>query len=125
MFSDATHGDDLARQPRLSADRRRLQILSAAIRVFGRNGFKGTKTREIAAEAGVNEALLFRHFPTKDDLYAAILQQRSDEDRTGEFLTALEQHAARRDDCAYFQTFAERFLDCLNDQPEFLRLILF
>jgi len=73
----------------------------------------------------VNEALLFRHFPTKEDLYAAILQRKSDQNPTAEMLAALEEHAARRDDSGYFRTFAERFLDSLNEQPEFMRLILF
>src|SRR3954466_11963203 len=98
MGSDhTTHSDDAAQARRLSGELRRSQLLQAAIRVFAQNGFKGTKTREIAAEAGVNEALLFRHFPTKDDVYAAILQQNADQNRTGEILKSLESYARTRD----------------------------
>jgi AcrR family transcriptional regulator len=110
---------------RLTGNVRRSQLLAVAVRVFARNGFKGTKTREIAAEAGVNEALLFRHFPTKDDLYAALLQEKADRNCTGAILASLEQHALARDDQAYFETFATQFFDCLHSQPDFIRLMLF
>lgn len=60
---------------RLSAKDRRQQILQVATGLFARQGFQGTTTREIAAQAGVNEALLFRHFATKDTLYWTIIEE--------------------------------------------------
>ncbi len=56
---------------RLSADARREQIIQAARRVFVRSGLAGARTRDLAAEAGVNEALLYRHFGSKEELYEA------------------------------------------------------
>ena len=47
--------------------------MQAAKRLFARQGFDGTTTREIAARARVNEAIIFRHFPSKEDLYWAII----------------------------------------------------
>lgn len=61
-----------ARQ-RLSASARSEQILDAARRVFLDNGFAGARTKEIAAEAGVNEALIYRHFSSKEDLFEAAI----------------------------------------------------
>ena len=58
-------------QPRLSADQRRAQIIEAARRVFEQTGFDGARTRDLAAAAGVNEALLYRHFGSKEDLFEA------------------------------------------------------
>nr|MDT0522477.1 helix-turn-helix domain-containing protein [Streptomyces sp. DSM 41633] len=58
-------------QPRLSADERREQIIDAARRVFEQTGFEGARTRDLAAAAGVNEALLYRHFGSKEDLFEA------------------------------------------------------
>jgi len=58
---------------RVPARDRRLQIMQAAKRLFARQGFDGTTTREIAARARVNEAIIFRHFPSKEDLYWAII----------------------------------------------------
>src|SRR5713101_1302381 len=58
---------------RLAAADRRRQILAVATPLFARQGFRGTTTRQIAERARVNEAIVFRHFPHKDDLYWAIL----------------------------------------------------
>ena len=44
--------------------------------LFARLGFRGTTTRRIAEEARVNEAIIFRHFPTKGDLYWAIIDRK-------------------------------------------------
>jgi AcrR family transcriptional regulator len=59
-------------KPRLPSDERRDCILEAAVRVFAERGFHGATTRELAKAAGVSEALMFRHFPTKEDLYKAL-----------------------------------------------------
>ncbi len=61
---------------RLAAPARRQQILRVAIEVFSRNGFRGTTTKSIAAAARVSEATLFLHFPTKRQLYHAILEEK-------------------------------------------------
>lgn len=60
---------------RIPASRRKASILAAARLVFSRNGYEAAKTREVAAQAGVSEALIFRHFPTKLALYRAVLRQ--------------------------------------------------
>jgi AcrR family transcriptional regulator len=61
---------------RLSALDRRRQIMRAASGLFARRGYGGTTTREIAKRAGVNEALLFRHFPSKEKLYWTIIEEQ-------------------------------------------------
>jgi len=55
---------------RMSPERRRAQILEAAIGCFSRRG-PSASTVEIAAAAGVSEALVFHYFPTRDDLWLA------------------------------------------------------
>src|SRR5437867_7190166 len=59
---------------RLTAPDRRSQILAAALEIFAEQGFHGTRTRELAERAGVSEALVFHHFPTKEALIRAILE---------------------------------------------------
>lgn len=61
---------------RLRAADRRQQILAVASGLFARQGFNGTTTKEIAARAGVTEALIFRHFPSKEDLYWAVIEAK-------------------------------------------------
>src|SRR6476660_3259234 len=65
---------------RMTGDLRRELILAAAKRCFSRNGFAGTTTKSIAAAASISEGLLFKHFPTKSALYAAILAEACEAD---------------------------------------------
>ena len=60
---------------RLSSLDRRRQILRTASGIFARRGYRGTTTREIAERAGINEALLFRHFPSKEKLYWTLIEE--------------------------------------------------
>ncbi len=59
---------------RLSRPARQAQILEAAREVFLESGLSGTRTREIAARAGITEAYLYRHFKSKDDLYTLAIE---------------------------------------------------
>ena len=61
---------------RLAAQHRRQQLIDTAMRLFSLQGFDGTTTREIAQAAGVNEAIIFRHFSSKEDLYWAVVSSR-------------------------------------------------
>jgi AcrR family transcriptional regulator len=63
----------MANVPRLSAEARKEAIVEAVQDVFAEKGFDGTTTRDLAKAAGVSEALLYKHFPSKESLYAAML----------------------------------------------------
>jgi len=58
--------------------RNRASILDAAQRHFRAHGV-GTSLEAVAKEAGVGPATLYRHFPTREALLAALLQSRSEE----------------------------------------------
>ncbi len=58
-----------------SADRRE-QILDVATGLFAQQGFRGTTTKLIAEQAGVTEALIFRHFPSKEELYWSVIERK-------------------------------------------------
>ena len=62
---------------RLTASERRQAIITEAIRLFSEKGFRGTTTRELAAAVGVSEPVIYQHFATKKDLYAAIIEHES------------------------------------------------
>src|SRR3954470_3411439 len=61
-------------QPRLDSEERRRAIVEAALPLFARKGFAATTTKELAEAAGVSEALIFKHFPSKAALYGEILR---------------------------------------------------
>lgn len=54
---------------RLSAVERRSLIVEASQKVFIEEGFAGARTRVIAQEAGITEAILYQHFASKEDLF--------------------------------------------------------
>jgi AcrR family transcriptional regulator len=60
---------------RLRRAERREQILSAATQAFARAGFAATSLDDIATQAGVSRAILYRHFDSKTDLYRAVLDR--------------------------------------------------
>ena len=59
-------------EKRLSCDERKASIVKAVLPVFARNGFANTTTKQLAEAAGVSEALIYKHFPSKESLYAEI-----------------------------------------------------
>jgi TetR/AcrR family transcriptional regulator len=65
---------DVARA-RMPAEERRAAVLDTACRVFSRGTYHGTTTAEIARAAGVSEPILYRHFPSKRDLYLACIEE--------------------------------------------------
>src|SRR4051794_11775074 len=89
-------GASLKDTPKLSNDERRAAILVAVRQVFAAKGFHGTTTRELAAAAGVSEALLFKHFPTKEALFSAMQMSCCDQQAIGQLerLKALEPSAS-------------------------------
>ena len=66
---------------RLPAEERRRAIVQAALRVFSAGSYAGATTAEIAREAGVTEPVLYRHFGSKRDLWAACLDAAWEEFR--------------------------------------------
>lgn len=70
--------------------------MKSALRQFGRLGYDGATNRMIAAEAGLTNGALYRHFPTKSDLYVATLNHTVDFVR-GPLETAVKGTTALRE----------------------------
>jgi len=105
---------------RLRSEARREQIACAAAALFARKGFDGVTTREIARKAGVSEAMLYRHFPTKEALYTEIIRQkvRVRPDAVG------TEALARGDDEEVLKAVARSFFRQMEEDPTILRLML-
>ena len=58
-----------------TAEERREDVLRAAMKVVGPRGLYGTPTTDVAAAAGISQAYLFRLFPTKTELFVAVLER--------------------------------------------------
>ena len=107
------------RTPR--AERRR-QIIEAAATLFSHKGFRGTTTREIAGAVGVSEAMLFKHFATKEELYTAIIEAKSHGWRVLD--TAVEA-AEREDDAEVLRALAREMIERIRADPTLMRLTYF
>lgn len=108
---------------RVPARDRRLQIMEAAKELFARQGLEGTTTRAIAACARVNEAIIFRHFPSKEDLYWAIIDQQCE---VGAWQQTLHrQLSSGASDREVFASIAEDILTRRAKDSSLSRLLLF
>ena len=113
----------VARPIRISAPERKEKILAAAEELFARKGFAGTTTRQLALAAGINEALLFRHFGNKEELYMAVLEQRC---KLGEGRRRMERRIEEgQGDFELFAGIAQDILERHRQNPELMRLFLF
>lgn len=102
---------------------RRQKILDAAEKLFSQKGFNGTTTKELAANAGVHEAVLFRHFKNKRELYRSTLDLKVGRNRNAA-LVQMELYAAQRDDRGFFGALALGLLTRFEEDPSIPRLIL-
>lgn len=92
------------------------------MRCFAARGFSGTTTRQLAAEVGVTEAALYRHFPSKEALYAAIIDRKM---AAPEMTAQVTAAADARDDAAVFRGLAHAVLERGLGDPEFIRILFF
>jgi TetR/AcrR family transcriptional regulator len=109
---------------RMSGDERRQHLIEAALHLFATNGFRGTTTKAIAQAAGVSEGIIFRHFPTKEDLYTAILNHKVREQGIDQSLDALRRIAAAEDDKALVLQLALKTFESYRNDLDFQRLML-
>jgi AcrR family transcriptional regulator len=109
---------------RMAGDERRSQILRVAVGLFSHEGFRGTTTKKIAQAAGVSEAMVFRHFATKEELYAAILDHKACSGDAIDLELLVADAVARRDDRAVFEGLAFNALEHHEHDPDFQRLLL-
>src|SRR5436853_2362850 len=104
---------------------RRQDILGAAMQLFAEKGFRGTTTRDLAAHAEVNEAIIFRHFSTKEDLYRAILEEKMRQGDHRAKVDELTQLAKEGDDAQFLEALGHMFLEKHEQDTTFMRLLLF
>lgn len=91
---------------RMPAEKRREQLLDCAAELFAAQGYARATTAQLAKAAGVTEPIIYRHFNSKRDLFAALIT------RTGqETLDAWERHLASAEDPG------ERLRRLIGDNP--------
>jgi AcrR family transcriptional regulator len=78
MGSGQTRVDQRTRAARSQGRAARGELLTAALRVFARRGYREAGVEEIAAEAGYSKGALYWHFSGKQELFLALVEERVD-----------------------------------------------
>lgn len=117
---------------RMAGEERRQQLVGVAMRVFSERGFRGTTTKEIAQAAGVSEAIIFRHFTTKEELYTAIIDYKActgaahlNQSVAESIQCSVAEAIARKDDRAVFEGVALHLMQHHENDTQFLRLLFY
>jgi TetR/AcrR family transcriptional regulator len=105
-------------------DATRQEILKAAMELFAKKGFRGMTTRDLASQAGVNEAIIFRYFINKTELYRAILEEKVQQGRD-EHYKEVERQALSSDPRSFLEFMGNNILERNEKDSTFMRLLLF
>lgn len=98
---------------RLAHADRRSSILEAATIAFAARGYEGARTLEIAQAAEVSEALLYRHFPSKEALYSAVLERLIEQQDNNFAVLQLPEPSTR----GLVETLWRYFEACVRNPP--------
>src|SRR5258706_11511470 len=99
-------------------EERRKRIVLGAMEAFARSGFRGTRSRDLAAAAGVSEALFYKHFPNKRAIQKAIIEERIRQ--TGVFLSSELKKAPLEQ---ALSAISAMILEGSQRDPHFMRLL--
>ena len=103
---------------------KRQDILKAAMELFAEKGLRGTTTRDLASAADVNEAIIFRYFTNKTELYRAILEEKVHHGREERY-KEVAQLAGTLDTQGFLEFIGHKFLEQHEQDSTFMRLLLF
>jgi len=108
--------DKSARLPR---DERRAQLLVAALEVFTAAGYHSAAMDEIADRANVSKPVLYQHFPSKLDLYLAVLDLHIDS-----LVFAIQKAiASNRENSSRVAATVEAYFGFIDNEGEAFRLL--
>lgn len=108
----------------MTKDETRQEILKAAMELFSQKGFRGTTTRDLASQANVNEAIIFRYFTNKTELYRAILEEKVNQGRD-EHYKEVEQLSQTSNPQVFLEFIGNKFFERHERDNTFMRLLLF
>lgn len=103
----------------ISSSKRAQRILQSADALFCDRGFDGTSIRDVAQAAGVNKALVFYYFDSKDRLFEQVVSRYYDEQRRV-LIDAMDPTASLPDQ---IHELLDRYLDFITEHHRYARLI--
>ena len=109
------------RAAHLGPERRRPQVLDAALKLFLEGGYDGTSMQAVANEAGVTKPVVYACFDSKDELFRALLR-REEERILAEIQGAFEDADLSDPEKTLTEGYTG-FLRAVGDSPEVYRLV--
>jgi AcrR family transcriptional regulator len=109
------------RAAHLGPERRRPQVLDAALELFLKHGYEGTSMAAIAEAAGVTKPVVYACFPSKDELFRALLR-REEERILGEIQSAFQAVDLGDPEATLIEGFTG-FLRAVAASPDVYKLI--
>lgn len=99
---------------RLPAEKRRKQIVKCAVRAFARSNYRKTRVADIAAEAGISEAMIYKHFPSKKSIFIEILH-----DMSGRMISRLGEEGNKEENALEaIRNMAKTFYSLIVNHPD-------
>lgn len=113
--------DEKTGRKRLKGEERKKQIIDHAMKLISEKGFKSVSMRDIAHSAGVNEALLYKHFTNKESLLHAVITTIIT--RRPAFSLEIPQNEKQFED--RLRQYQQFFLQLNTDNPGILKIMLY
>ena len=112
---------------KLTYDERKKQILEIAFELFAKNGFRKTTTKTIAQKAGISEALLYKHFSSKTELYNAIRDYTKNKIKNSldKSFSQIPDFYSLEELKNILKSFILKFLKNVQSNPNLIRIILY
>jgi AcrR family transcriptional regulator len=109
--------------PRMPPDKRREQLIDAALRVIVEQGYEGVSIEAIAKVAGVTRPVIYDHFPNLGTLLQALIA-REERYALDQLAAIVPQAPQEGDPPELFASGVRRFLDAVASRPDTWRIIL-
>jgi TetR/AcrR family transcriptional regulator len=109
----------------MKSQERRAHLIESATALFAEKGYSGTTTKEIARAAGVTEALIFRHFESKESLYKVVIEEYVDRSRRPGWHAEIRRCMDASNDVELFRKLIGYVIEAYRSDPLMQRLIIF
>jgi AcrR family transcriptional regulator len=113
----------MMKKKRMTGEERKKRIIETAMKVFSKKGFQGAKTKGIAKAAGVSEAMIFKYFKNKNDLYNSIISTINSNMKDHPKEIGIQSQVSNLS--TVLKKFVLHIIDHTEKDPGFIRLMLY
>jgi len=100
----------------LEYEKRQQDILETAIKIFNSKGYRSSTTAEIAHEAGVSEPTMYKHYPSKKDLFLSCVHSIQEE-LQGQYRKIYLEYQDHGDEIRYIEAVSKVYIDFVQNKP--------